>query len=119
MKIYMFSKHNLSPATKILRFSVDCFFIYISNGYEKRKLEAFLNNSHPYNFKLEDRITKIFNHKSTGYIMENLNNDVILKVPGLSLSIADRSGLKFNLNNLMKDYYARQITFNKYFVSVL
>ena len=102
IEVYLFTKLNISYQTKILRISVDCFFIYFNNCNDKAKLKQKLEKT-GFNFKLEDRIKTIVNHKNAGYIVKKKDGTSSLKIPGCSLSVLDRRDFKLSFKDIYSD----------------
>ena len=109
---YLFSKTNLTQHSKILRFSVDCFIIYLSCTEDKIKIDRFLEKS-IFNFKLEEKIKELYNHKQSGYLTKNNEKKVVLKIPGVSLSLYQRQKIKVDFNNLFRKENFQLIVINK------
>ena len=102
IKVYLFTKSNISYESKILRISVDCLFVYLNNIDDKLKLKKYLRKT-GFNFKLEESIKSIFNHKNAGYIVKKDNGVTCLKIPGFSLSIEERRNFKLRFTNILEN----------------
>ena len=56
-----------------------------------------------FNFKLEDRIKTIVNHKNAGYIVKKNDGTSSLKIPGCSLSVLERRDFKLSFKDIYSD----------------
>ena len=113
IETYLFSKHNLSKHSKILRFSVDCIFIYLDSKMDRILLYNYFKNT-GFNFKLEAQLKELYNHKKAGYIMKYIDNDIVLRIPGVSLSVLSRINLDVKFESLFKGYKFLTVKQNRY-----
>ena len=113
IETYLFSKHNLSKHSKILRFSVDCIFIYLDSKMDRILLYNYFKNT-GFNFKLEAQLKELYNHKKAGYIMKYIDNDIVLRIPGVSLSVLSRINLDVKFESLLKGYKFLTVKQNRY-----
>ena len=116
IQTYLFSKTNLTKHSQILRFSVDCFFIYLSCAKDKIKMNGILKKS-IFNFKLEEKIKVLYNHKQSGYITKDNKERVVLKIPGVSLSLYQRQKIKVEFDEILKKKNFQLIVINKNYMN--